>query len=180
VILRPAIALVVVLAVQAGVPAHAEVVDADRAGFTTRASVVVDAPRAEVYLAATDRLQAWWLDDHTVSGNAANLRLEAVPQGCLCERLRNGGGVVHLTVTFVSPGVMLRLTGALGPLGLLGTNGNLVWEFEDAGAGTRVTWTYAVGGYAPEGLGGLAPAVDRMLGAQLEALKSYVEQNHSG
>ena len=52
--------------------------------------------------------------------------------------------------------------------------------FTPEGDGTRVTWTYAVGGYAPEGLGGLAPAVDRMLGAQLEALKSYVEQNHSG
>jgi uncharacterized protein YndB with AHSA1/START domain len=171
---------IVVLSACAVVTARAEVVDAERAGFTTRTSLVIDAPRLEVWRAATDRLQDWWLDDHSITGSAANLRLEAVPQGCLCERLPDGGGVVHLTVTFVSPGVMLRLTGTLGPLGLLGTSGNLVWEFEDADAGTRVTWTYVVGGYAPEGLAGMAPAVDRMLASQLQELKEFVEQGHTG
>lgn len=170
----------VVALLAAGGCAHAEVIDADRTGFTVRTSLVIDAPRALVYRAATERIQAWWIADHTVSGKAANLRLEAVPQGCFCEQLENGGGVVHLTVTFVSPGTMLRLTGALGPLGLLGTNGNLVWEFEDAGGGTRVTWTYVVGGYAPEDLARLAPAVDGMLAGQLAALKELMEQDHPG
>ncbi|HEX7062820.1 MAG TPA: SRPBCC family protein [Woeseiaceae bacterium] len=175
----PLFALAAALAVVAGAP-RAEVVDASRNGFTTRASVVIEAPRAAVYRAATGRLPAWWIDDHTVSGNASNLTLDAVPQGCLCENLGQGGGVVHLTVTFVSPGTMLRLTGALGPLGLLGTSGNLVWEFEDAGQATRVTWTYVVGGYAPGGLEKMAAAVDGMLAAQLASLKAFVEKDHPG
>ncbi len=172
----PGVAAAAVLVAAAGAAARAEVVDADRVGFTTRVSVVVDAPRTEVWRAATDLVHAWWIDSHTVSGNAANLYLEAVPQGCFCERLESGGGVTHLTVTFVNPAVMLRLTGALGPLGLLGTDGNLVWEFEDEGTGTRVTWTYVVGGYAPGGLAEYAPAVDRVLAGQLEQLRAFVEQ----
>jgi hypothetical protein len=175
----PPLALAAGLAAFAAAP-RAEVIDASRDGFTTRASVVIEAPRAAVYRAATGRLPAWWIDDHTVSGSASNLTLDPVPQGCLCERLGQGGGVVHLTVTFVSPGTMLRLTGALGPLGLLGTSGNLVWEFEDAGQATRVTWTYVVGGYAPDGLEKMAPAVDGMLAAQLASLKAFVEQDHPG
>ena len=38
-------------------------------------------------------------------------------QGCFCETFENGGGIVHMEVTFVNPGIILRLTGGLGPLG---------------------------------------------------------------
>lgn len=158
----------------------AEIVDASPAGFTTRHSVAIAAPRDVVYRAAIRNVGSWWSDDFTVSGEASNLYVDAVPQGCLCERLGPGGGVVHLTVTFVNPGVLLRLTGALGSLGLLGTSGNLLWEFEDGGSGTTVTWSYAVGGYSPSGLDSLAPDVDRVLGDQLNRLKAFVEHVDSG
>lgn len=73
---------------------------------------------------------------------------------------------------------MLRLSGGLGPLGLMGVNGNLTWEFESSGESgeeTVLTWTYAVGGYLDGGLDSLAPAVDGVLREQLISLKHFVE-----
>jgi len=83
--------------------------------------------------------------------------------------------VVHLTVTFVNPTVLLRLTGGLGPLGLMGVNGNMTWEFFDADAGTRVKFSYAVGGYRAGGLDQLAAPVDSVIGEALLRLRAHLE-----
>ncbi len=80
-----------------------------------------------------------------------------------------------MTVSFVNPGVMLRLTGGLGPLGLMGVAGNMTWEFEDTEGGTRVTLQYAVGGYMSGGLDTVAAPVDGVIGEALTRLKTYVE-----
>ena len=96
-------------------------------------------------------------------------------QGCFCESLGDGAGIVHLTVTTVNPTVFLRMSGGLGPLGLMGLDGNMTWEFEDAEKGTLVRFTYAVGGYSPDGLDTIAPAVDGVLSEALDRLKRYVE-----
>jgi hypothetical protein len=93
----------------------------------------------------------------------------------LCETLGSGAGVVHLTVTSVNPTVWLKLTGGLGPLGLMGVSGNMNWEFEDAEAGTTVRFTYAVGGYRPGGLDEISGAVDFVIGEALARLKTRVE-----
>jgi hypothetical protein len=154
--------------------AAAEVIDAAPSGFTTRHSIEIGAPRAAVYHNAVKRIGHWWNGDNTMSGHASNLYIEAVPQGCFCERLQ-GGGVVHMTVTFINPAVMLRLTGGLGPLGLLGVNGNMTWEFEDSEAGTTMTWSYAVGGYRSGGLDQLAATVDQVLVDQMNRLKEFSE-----
>ena len=103
------------------------------------------------------------------------MTIESVPKGCFCERFENGGGVVHMEVTFVNPGVILRLTGGLGPLGLMGVNGNMTWEFFDAAEGTRVRFTYVVGGYRPGGLNAIAIPVDYVIGEALARMKAYVE-----
>jgi hypothetical protein len=171
--LSPAVAI---LAAVFSLPCGAEVIDANASGFTTRHSVTVSAARAEVYHASVASIGSWWSDDHTVSGRAANMYLEAKPQGCFCERLGDKGGVVHMTVTFVNPTVMLRLSGGLGPLGLMGVNGNMTWEFADSDEGTTVTWSYAVGGYFPGGLEQMAGAVDGVLTAQMTRLKQFLEQ----
>jgi hypothetical protein len=160
--------------------AAGEIVDSTAAGFTIRHSADIGAPRAQVYRAAVSGIGEWWSDNRTVSGNASNLYIDPAPQGCFCERLGPGSGVVHLTVTFVNPTVMLRLTGGLGPLGLLGASGNMVWEFEDNDSGTTVTWSYTVGGYSPGGLDALAPDVDRVLIEQLNRLKAFLENGDSG
>ena len=80
-----------------------------------------------------------------------------------------------MTVTFVNRGVMLRLTGGLGPLGLMGVNGNMTWEFTDHDEGTLITLKYAVGGYMNGGLDTVATAVDNVLLQQLQSLKAHID-----
>lgn len=153
----------------------AEVTDAAPGGFNIRHSIEIAAPRADVWSAAIGEIGEWWSDDHTISGDAGRMSIEARPQGCFCESLGPDSGIVHLTVTFVNPTVVLRLSGGLGPLGLMGAAGNMTWEFEDSEAGTTLTWRYAVGGYLPQGLDQVAGAVDGVLAEQMNALKQYVE-----
>ncbi|MGI9205472.1 MAG: ATPase [Woeseiaceae bacterium] len=155
--------------------ANGEVLDAKANGFTIRHQVQIAADRNSVYQATVDDIGSWWNGDHTVSGDAANLYLDARPQGCFCERLREDAGLVHLSVSFVNPGVMLRLTGGLGPLGLMGVAGNMTWEFESNDQGTLMTLQYAVGGYMATGLDSLAVPVDGVLVEAATRLASFVE-----
>jgi len=155
--------------------ALATVVDADGNGFTVAHETSISADRMAVYKAAIENVGAWWSSDHTVSGNAANMYFDARLQGCLCESLGQGAGLVHMNVTFVNPGVMMRLTGGLGPLGLMGVAGNMTWEFDDSEEGTTVTLNYAVGGYMSGGLDSIAGAVDGVLVEAMTRLKLYVE-----
>jgi hypothetical protein len=156
-------------------PATAEVLDADSNGFTVRTSVSVAAPRDQVYRIAVQQVGEWWSDDHTVSGDASNMSIDPQPLGCFCETLGEDAGLSHLMVTFVNPQVMIRFNGGLGPLGLMGVDGNMTWEFEDAGEGTRVTLSYAVGGYLKGGLNAVASAVDGVLAEQMTNLRDYAE-----
>ena len=156
-------------------PVTAEVIDAATGGFTSDNEVVIDARRADAWRAAINDVGQWWSPAHTISGDASRLSIDAKPQGCFCETLGESAGVVHLTVTMVSPEVLLRLTGGLGPLGLLGAGGNMVWEFADAENGTQVKFTYAVGGYRPGGLEEFAAPVDYVIGEALQRLKTYIE-----
>ena len=155
--------------------AGADVTDSAENGFTTVHEVLVNAPRARVWQAAVGEIGKWWSDDHTVNGYAGRMSIESTPQGCFCETFENGGGVVHMNVTFVNPGIILRLTGGLGPLGLMGVNGNMTWEFFDALEGTRVRFTYVVGGYRPGGLNAIALPVDYVIGEALARMQAYVE-----
>lgn len=155
---------------------HAEILDAAANGFTVQHETVVAAARAEVWQAAIEQVGSWWNGDHTVGGDARRLRIEPRPQGCFCEQLSGDDGVVHLQVTTVSRTVMLRLSGGLGPLGLMGVDGNMTWEFFDTDDGrTRVRFTYAVGGYYEGGLDTLAGPVDAVIGEALERLQAYAE-----
>lgn len=160
--------------------ATAEVIDSAPGGFSLVHEVIIDAPRSEVWQAAVGNVGGWWSSDHTISGDATNMSIDPVPQGCFCEAIGDHAGVVHLTVTFVNPGVLLRLTGGLGPLGLMGVDGNMTWEFFDADDKTRVKFAYAVGGYRPGGLDTVAGPVDVVIGEALDRLKAYVETGDAG
>ena len=155
--------------------ALAEVTDVAANGFSLTHEVTINAARADVWVAAIDHVGQWWDGEHTIAGSAAALSIDAVPLGCFCETLGDQGGVVHMTITFVNPYVILRLTGGLGPLGLMGVSGNMTWEFFDANGATRVKFSYAVGGYYQDGLDSIAAPVDVVIGEALERLKSYVE-----
>ena len=152
----------------------ADVKDSSANGFTVAHEVVVDVERARAWAAAID-VAKWWSPDHTVSGEAERLSIETELQGCFCETLGRKSGVVHLVVTAVMPGTSLRMTGGLGPLGLMGVDGNMTWDFEDRTEGTSIQLTYAVGGYMATGLDRIAPAVDGVLTDALERLKRYIE-----
>lgn len=155
--------------------AAADVNDAGPGGFSLAHEVVIASDRAVVWQAAVGQIGQWWSSDHTISGDARNMSIDARPQGCFCETLGEKGGVVHMTVTFVNRNVLVRLTGGLGPLGLMGLDGNMVWEFFDDDDGTRVRFSYAVGGYMPGGLDTMAGPVDGVIGEALLRLKAYVE-----
>jgi len=155
--------------------ALAEVTDSAAGGFTTVSELVIAADRKVVWQQAVDEVGQWWSSDHTVSGDASRLSISAVPQGCFCESFGEGAGVVHLTVTMVNPEVVLRLTGGLGPLGLMGVDGNMTWEFESVEAGTKVRFTYAVGGYRAGGLEEMAGPVDFVINDALTRLQQHVE-----
>ena len=98
-----------------------------------------------------------------------------MPQGCFCESIGDTAGVVHMTVTMVNPGVVIRLTGGLGPLGLMGVAGNMTWEFETLDDATKVTFTYVVGGYRQGGLLEMAGPVDFVIAEALARLKAYTQ-----
>jgi len=159
----------------AAVNTGAEILDSAAGGFTTRSSLEIDAPRQEVYHALVANVGRWWNDDHTVSGNAANLSIDPRPQGCFCENLGEGAGLVHMTVTFANPGVMLRLSGGLGPLGLMGVNGNMTFEIDETEGVSTVVLQYAVGGYTADGLDQIAAAVDGVLIDVLNRLRNFIE-----
>jgi uncharacterized protein YndB with AHSA1/START domain len=157
------------------IPAIAEVIDAESGGFSLVQEVTIAAPRQEAWQAAVKEVGQWWSSDHTISGDATRMSIDPQPQGCFCEAIGDHAGVVHLTVTFVNPNVLMRLTGGLGPLGLLGVDGNMMWEFFDAEDGTTVRFSYVVGGYRPGGLEEMAGPVDYVIGKALDRLKAYVE-----
>jgi uncharacterized protein YndB with AHSA1/START domain len=154
---------------------NADVIGSGPGGFSLVREATIDAPRAAVWAAAINEVGQWWNGEHSISGDAANMSIDPKPQGCFCEAIGEHAGVVHLTVTFVNPNVLLRLTGGLGPLGLMGVNGNMTWEFFDEDDGTRVRFSYVVGGYQPEGLDALAEPVDYVIGEALLRLKAHVE-----
>jgi len=155
--------------------AGAEVVERSANSFTVKTAVAVPSAERAFDAFVTD-IAAWWDPAHTYTRDTKNLRLEAKPGGCFCETLANGGGVQHAQVIHVIAGRLVRLTGALGPLQQAALTGTLSWDFTaNAQGGGTATVTYAVSGAFPGGLDSIAPAVDAMVGGQLQRLKAYVE-----
>jgi len=152
----------------------AELVAVEAGGFVSAHELVLNASPAEAYRALTDDVSAWWDADHSYSGDAANFSIDARAGGCFCEKLPNGGSVMHMQVVFASPGTLLRMVGGLGPLQGMGVNGAMDFAFEPAGDGTRLKYRYSVHGFVPGGLDAIAPAVDRVQLGQLERLQAYL------
>lgn len=154
-------------------PARAEVVSSAANGFVVR-HVVAAPVSAEVAYRRFLDIASWWTPEHTYTGNAKNLSLRARAGDCWCEKLPDGGFVRHMSVVYAAPNRMLRLEGGLGPLQELGVHGAMTIAFEGDGPSTKVTLSYAVGGYSPNGLGALAPIVDGVIGAQLVRYRQVV------
>ena len=176
--MRAIVVTTALLALSAGV-ARAEVSARSDTGFTTR-NVIEVAASAETTFAALGQVGRWWNPEHTYSGKAENLYLDAQATGCFCEKLpkpadapegQRMGSVEHMHVVYADPqrGV-LRMVGGLGPLQGEAVDGVLTITLKPVEGGTRIEWTYVVGGYWQADPEALAPIVDRVLAEQLGRL----------
>lgn len=153
-------------------PVHAEVVSSAQGRFTVRETAHVEASTKHVWQMMTWP-QDWWSPDHTWSGDAANMWLDARAGGCWCERLPNGGFAEHLRVIKSEPGKSLVMSGALGPLQSFPLTGVMEWKVEpDETGGNTITFTYQVSGNVEGGLQSWAKPVDGVLA---EAIKRLAE-----
>jgi uncharacterized protein YndB with AHSA1/START domain len=158
----------------ASYPAGAAVVDVAPNGFTVRVSAHIAAKPTSVYAALITPAR-WWSSDHTFSGDAAHLSLDAKAGGCWCEKLPGGGSVSHLTVVYADPGKVLRLRGALGPFLGYAVDGAMTWSLKAGGDGTDLSLEYTLGGYIKDGFQPLSKAADGVLGDQVARLKRLIE-----
>ncbi len=102
---------------------------------------------------------SWWHPDHTYSGDAANLSLDATAGGLWREDWQ-GGSVLHGQVLQVLDGSTLKLDAPFGPL--LDLAVTVVWTISvtPEGSGSRVVFDEIANGTAASKLDALAPAVD--------------------
>ena len=164
--------VVATLAVLVSTPARA--VEIASNGFLVRHELVIQAPAAKVYEALVAQVGSWWSEQHTYSGDSKNLSIDPRPGGCFCERLANGG-VEHMRVVQVRQNEMIRMIGGLGPLQGAGISGSLTWRLSPVETGTKLELAYSVGGYMAGGFENVAPAVERVLGEQVDRLKHFIE-----
>jgi uncharacterized protein YndB with AHSA1/START domain len=162
------------LALACGQAASAKVTGQIANGFAAGDSVTLAAAPQAVWAALIEP-RRWWNPEHSWSGSAANFTLDPRGGGCFCEALPDGGSVEHMRVVYAAPGKLLRMKGALGPMQGEGLNGALTVTLEPAGTGTRLTWTYKVGGYTDLPFEQLAPASDGMVSEQMHRLANVAE-----
>lgn len=153
--------------------ARAEVIEASSNGFALQRTIHIAATPERVY-AALIQPAKWWNPEHTFSGSAANLSLDARAGGCFCETW-SGGSVQHEVVVYAVPGKTLRLRGALGPFQAQGMNGVLTFSIKAAGDGADLTMEDVVGGFMKGGIGKWPRLADSMLAEQMIRFKRYLE-----
>ena len=155
--------------------AVAEVKDSAANGFTITSSFTVKVSADQAYRKIV-AVGNWWSSEHTYSGNAHNLTLDASAGGCWCEKLpKVNGSVAHMQVATAWPGMMLVMTGGLGPLQQLGASGAMTFKLSPAEGGTKVEFVYVASGYAPQGMNALAAPVDGVLMNAMARLRSYID-----
>jgi uncharacterized protein YndB with AHSA1/START domain len=170
----------VILTALLALASPADVTASAPASFVLETSVTANAPITQVW-DALRAPQRWWNPEHTYSGDAANLYMDAQATGCFCERTpKDKGSIEHAHIVYVAPGRMIRMTGSLGPLQAEATVGTLVFKLDPEGEGaTKVTMSYVVGGHMRQGGQTLAPLVDKVLMDQMARLKAAAEAGPS-
>lgn len=156
-------------------PARADVTSASPGAFLIQAEAQVTASPDQVWRRLV-RIQDWWSDAHTYSGDAGRLRLDPRAGGCWCERWGDGQSVEHGRVVLVMEheGVRtLRVVGGLGPLQELGATGVLTFTVAPHANGATVTMTYRVSGDPALGFDQMAPLVDGVLMEQFGRLTAF-------
>ena len=161
---------IIAVTMGAALPASAEIVAATPDHYTLRHEAVSTLSPEDMW----ERLiqpDTWWHPDHTYSGLAENLRLDAQAGGLWLETW-DGHSVEHGRVLTLMEGQSIRLDAPFGPL--QGTAVNVVWTItiEPDGNGTRVTFDEIANGSSASGLDKIAPAVD---GVKQQAMARLVD-----
>lgn len=152
--------------VSAIIPANADVTAKAPDGFVIQIKSEVALDRDGAWARLLD-IGGWWNGAHTYSGDAVNMKLDAMAGGCWCE-LWASGEVEHGRVVTVMPMSAVRLDSALGPLQELGVSGALMLTLADGAAGrTSITLDYKVSGSSLSKLDGLADIVNQVLTEQI-------------
>jgi hypothetical protein len=141
--------------------ALADVISKGDTGFTLVITGEVKTTPVEAYDQFI-RIEEWWLEGHTWYGKSENLSIEPTAGGCFCE-ISGDNQVLHMLVSYVQPGVELKMVGGLEPMA----------------DGTRIIQTYNVTGYAPGGLKDVADIVDSIQTSQLNALVNKLSSDNN-
>ena len=169
--------LLIILFVSSAVAAlKAEVIDSSAHGFTVRSTIVVKGSAKQAYQRFVKEVGKWWDSEHTYTGKASNLSIDARLGGYFSEKLPGGGFVEHMRVVYADPGKILRMAGGLGPMQELGVAGAMTIAFVEKDSKTEVTMTFAAGGYMKQGLGSIAGIVDKVLSLQMSGYQAYANK----
>jgi uncharacterized protein YndB with AHSA1/START domain len=109
--------------------------------------------------------ERYWPEEHTWSGDRANLSLVPHAEGCFCERWTDASAE-HGRVIMAMPGRLLRFRGALGPFQEMAVTGVMTIRLEPGDSGTEAVVTYRVSGVASQRLGDMAQGVDPVIRQQ--------------
>jgi hypothetical protein len=153
------------------ITAHAEVLNSNDAGFISQHVMTTATDKSTAFEAMTNKVGLWWNPDHSFSGDAANMQIDAQ---CFCERW--GSNLVHhLNTEIWIENSKVVMAGGLGPLKELGLSGMMVWSLTtNEHEQTAVNWNYHVFGYSETDMQALASAVDAVLAEQLGRLADYL------
>ncbi len=154
-------------------PLLADVQTAAEQNMTVQATVTVKASPEEAWEHLL-KIGTWWSSDHTWSGDAKNLTLNAVPGAGFDESLPGNGFVRHMQVIYSDPGKKLRVTGVLGPLQEHALQGTMTISLKAEGDTTIISTTYHVAGHFPGGLEKIAPLVDQVITEQFTRLGKQI------
>ena len=170
------ILLMMAMFVMFSTAANAELKHVSPMGFVSTHELFLNATPAQSYSALVDHVGEWWDASHSFAGQAQAFMIDDVAGGCFCE-VSGDIRVQHMQVVNVQKGRLLVMRGGLGPLQSMAVTGSMRFAFEDHEKGTRLTYTYAVGGYAPQGLEALAEPVDQVQLGQLKRLQAYIDKH---
>lgn len=148
---------------------RAEILSSSDTHMTLRHEAASPLPPERLWRRLVDPA-SWWHPDHTYSGDAANLSLDATAGGLWREDW-DGGSVSHGQVLYVNPGKTLRLEAPFGPLQALGAYTIWTISIRPAGDGSLVVFDEVSTGPPGADLARIAPAVDQV---KSEAIRRLV------
>lgn len=165
----PFLGLSVAVALGLPITGTAEVIASAPDHFTLKLEAQSELPPSDVW-ARLIKPSDWWLSDHTYSGDASNLTLDA-QAGAFWREDWAGGSVWHGTVLQAQPDQTLVLSAPFGPLqGLAVTSIWTITLTPSESGGTQISFDHVTNGTDASELDSLAPAVDFVKQQAIESL----------